>query len=131
MVRKVKELIGCGLTEDDTARAVGCSTETLRKHFVEPIRVARAEKRAEAIGLLWKSARGGNVAAQKKLEEMTGRALAEEAFTGDRAPAAAPPAEKTKKLGKKEEAREQANTILHDDDWGADIAASLSGRTLN
>jgi AraC-like DNA-binding protein len=122
LVRKVEELIGCGLSEDDTARAIGCSTETLRKHFAENIRTARAKKRAEAIQLLWKSARAGNVAAQKKLEEMTGRAVAEEAVLGDRP-------QKAEKRGKKEQAAANAETAGVGTSWGDDL--HVGGRLPN
>lgn len=70
--RKVEELVSCGMSQDDVARVIGCSIPTLEKHFPDELKTGRARKRAEVIALLFKSARSGNVSAQKKLEDMTG-----------------------------------------------------------
>jgi len=120
LIRKVEELIGSGVSEDDTARAVGCSTETLRKHFAENIRGARAKKRAEAIQLLWKSARAGNVSAQKKLEEMTWRVCADKTVISA-TPESRRSAPKPANVGKKEAAQEAALSAGVGTDWGDDL----------
>jgi hypothetical protein len=91
MRREVEQMVAVGMSEDDVARAIGCATPTLAKHFAEELATGRAKKRAEVIKLLFKTARKGNVSAQKKLEAMTGAGAGA---------AAAPQA----KLGKKEEA---------------------------
>lgn len=94
--REVEEMTSCGMSEDDIARAIGCSTPTLRVHFQEELLTGRSKRRREVIKLLFKSARGGNVTAQKKLEDMTAMAAT------IRPPEAPQP--KVQKLGKKEQA---------------------------
>lgn len=116
--RRVQELVACGMSQDDVARAIGCTTPTLQKHFAEELQTGAAKKRAEALGLLWKSARSGNVAAQKKLEELTKVAAAEAAFDSLRDPAPA----KAPKLGKKEQAAEEAKGAGGPgSEWGDDL----------
>lgn len=101
--RKVEELLTGGMSKDECARAIGCSTPTLEKHFEEELANGIAKKRAEVIGLLFKSARKGNVTAQKKLEEMSRVSGAAEAVTG-REP-------KAPRLGKKEERQVAAEAV--------------------
>lgn len=101
--RKVEELVTGGMSKDECARAIGCSTPTLEKYFEEELANGVAKKRAEVIGLLFKSARKGNVTAQKKLEEMSRVSGAAEAVKS-REP-------KPAKLGKKEERQAAAKAI--------------------
>lgn len=79
MRRKVTELISVGMTHDDIARAIGCSTPTLDKNFPEELKTGASVRRAETIALLYKNARSGNLGAQKHLEGLTraGTAMAE------------------------------------------------------
>jgi hypothetical protein len=111
--RKVEELICCGMSKEDVARAIGCTKPTLVKHFMPELETGIARKRAEIIGMLFKSAKGGNVTAQKKLEEMSRIAGAEDALSR--------PAERDLKLGKKELAAEAAKTAGVDSEWGSDL----------
>lgn len=116
--RRVQELVACGMSQDDVARAIGCTTPTLQKHFPEELQTGAAKKRAEAITLLWTSARKGNVAAQKKLEELTKVVAAEAAFDGMPEPAP----RKAPKLGKKEQAAEEAKGAGGaGTEWGDDL----------
>ncbi|HUC70398.1 MAG TPA: hypothetical protein VMS01_04320 [Stellaceae bacterium] len=98
--RAVEEMRACGEAQETIARAIGCSDETLRKHFANELATGHAVRRREVIGLLFQSARGGNVSAQRKLDDMT------------RPGAARPEGERAPPLGKKEEAQEAA---LHPD----------------
>lgn len=100
--REVEEMIACGMSEDDVARAVGIATETLRKHFVEELATAKAKRRGEVIKLLFRNARKGNVSAQKHLEAMT--SLAGTARPAERI---APTDKPAARVGKK--AQEQAD----------------------
>ncbi len=70
----VEEMKFVGESDNMIARALGIDPDTLRKHFANELADGHAQRRKEIIGLLFKSARDGNVAAQKKLEEM-GRVL--------------------------------------------------------
>lgn len=107
MRRKVTDAIGCGISEDDIARAIGCSTPTLRQHFAEELLTGRAVRRVESVSLLWKSARAGNVSAQKKIEEMTG---ATETMRPPGEGLGAGAGTKEPKLGKKDQAEADART---------------------
>lgn len=119
--RQVGELLACSMSKKDIARVLGIHEETLEKHFGEELATGAAKRRAEVIGLLFKNARAGNVSAQKKLEEMSGQAVAAASFDQPEAGRrAAPPAAKPK--GKKEAAAEAALTAGQGSDWGEDLA---------
>lgn len=107
----VEEMVACGMRQDDIARAVGISTPTLVKRFADELAGGGARRRAEVVKMLFGAARKGNVAAQKKLEEMTARAMAAEAF---QAPAETP-------KGKKEAAVDAAHRAGRDSEWGSDL----------
>lgn len=77
--RKVEELVSCGVSQEDCARAIGISKPTLVKHFEEELSSGAAKKRAEVISMLYKAAKKGNVSAQRTLEGMTRAATADEA----------------------------------------------------
>jgi predicted RNA-binding Zn ribbon-like protein len=98
--QKVEQLIGCGMSQDAVARAIGISTPTLVKHFAEELANGVATKRSEIIGMLFKSAKSGNVTAQKKLEEMNRLAAAAEAMAGlpEQPPKAEPMGKKAQTL---------------------------------
>lgn len=108
--RKVERLISCGMSQDDVARAIECSTPTLQKHFPEELRTGAAKQRAEAIELLWKNAKAGNVSAQKHLEAMT-RAGAAASALADRELGEAEPDAPAKPIGKKEQQRQAAQKV--------------------
>ncbi len=110
--RQVAELVSCGMTVQDVARVLGCSPDTLRKHFPEELRSGTAKKRAEVIGLLFRSARKGNVAAQKHLSACVGAA------GGPDKPSA------LSVKGKKAAAQDDAARVAAggDNEWGSDLA---------
>lgn len=95
------------------ARALKVSPPTLRKHYGECLKEGSARKRAEVIGLLFTSARSGNVSAQKKLAEMTASVVAQESFSESAARSEPRPAP----LGKKAQAQEAAKTATRGTDW--------------
>jgi hypothetical protein len=104
--RKVEELVSCGMSKDECARAIGCSTPTLEKHFEDELANGVAKKRAEVIGMLYRAAKKGNVTAQKKLEEMSRIAGAAEAVDARSKPVKGP------RLGKKEEQQAAADAVV-------------------
>lgn len=104
--RKVSELVACGMSQQDVARAVGCSAPTLVAHFAAELATGRAVRRAEVIGLLFRQARGGNVTAQKALEHLT-------SITSP----GAPPPQTARKSGKKEQAEIDAATAGEGTEW--------------
>lgn len=99
----VEEMRFVGESENTIARALGIDPDTLRKHFSEELADGHAQRRKEVIGMLFKSARSGNVSAQKKLEEM-GRAGGASIAVKEREA-------KAPKLGKKEEQKVAAKAV--------------------
>lgn len=102
----VEEMKFCGEPEVVIARAIGIDVDTLRKHFADELAGGHAQRRKEVIGMLFKEARGGNVSAMRKLEEL-GRP------PGDQDGSAARPADAPRqaKLGKKQEQQQAAEQI--------------------
>lgn len=94
----VEQMRMVGEAEAVIARAIGIDVGTLRKHFSEELANGHAHRRKEVIGMLFDTARGGNVAAIKRLEEL-GRAAE---------PTVKPKAEK---IGKKETAKIAARRV--------------------
>lgn len=121
------------MNEDAVAAVIGVSRPTLRLYFAEELDHGRARKKAEVISLLYKTARKGNVSAQKKLNELIG--IAEAADYGKQpspdedAPAKREQPPKPTKLGKKEEAALAAQTAGEGTDWGDDLKVPTT--TLN
>lgn len=101
--RTVEQMKFCGESENTIARALNIDPDTLRKHFVDEIADGHAQRRKEVIGLMFDAARGGNVAAIKKLEEMGRIAAASEAVNGR--------GKRDLKLGKKEERQIAAENV--------------------
>ncbi len=106
--RKVSELTACGMSQDDIARAIGCSSPTLVVHFADELTTGRARRRAEVIGLLFRQARRGNVTAQKALEQLTGMS-----------PPGSPAPQAARKSGKKEQAEIDAGTAAEGTEWAS------------
>ncbi|MBN6819533.1 hypothetical protein JRF84_08010 [Methylobacterium organophilum] len=113
---QVEMMVAVNASVREISLALGVTANTLRKHCKVELALGRSRKRAELVALLWGSARGGNVSAQKKLVEMTDLAAAEAAFVP-----AEPEAEKPRRLGKKEEAALAAETAGQGTDWASDL----------
>lgn len=112
MRKRVEEMRSCQMSQEQIAKALGITRPTLEKHFKEEISIGAAVRRAEVIGLLYKQARKGNIAAIKHLEQMTKVQIAVEAAderaNGGEAPAAAVASTRMQKTGKKEQRLESA-----------------------
>ncbi len=91
----VEQMKFCGESDNVIARALQIDPDTLRKHFADELQDGHAHRRREVIGLLFRSARDGNVSAQKHLEGIGRASGAAEALERR--------ADKAPKLGKKEE----------------------------
>ncbi|ODT22235.1 MAG: hypothetical protein ABS35_15405 [Kaistia sp. SCN 65-12] len=127
--RTVEEMKACGESDNVIARSLGVDVDTLRKHCARELEHGLSNRRREVIGLLFKSARGGNVTAQKRLEEITRTVGAAEEFdraardgAGAESGAAPAPAARQPKLGKKELQREEAFKAGVNSEWGEDLA---------
>ena len=102
----VEEMKYFGEDEAVIARALGIDIKTLKKHFADELDGGFAARRKEIVGMLFKSAREGNVSAQRKLEEIGKVAGAAEEVDRRTSQPPVPPA--PPKLGKKEEANVRA-----------------------
>lgn len=94
----VERLVFTGMTQAHIARALGISLPTLRLHFVDELETGAARKKAEVINMLFASARGGNVSAQRKLIGMAPADLSKDEA-------------KEEKRGKKEQQQLDAETV--------------------
>ncbi len=115
-VSRVRQLVLAGWTTDQIAVELGISRPTLRKHYLPDIKKARraalAEMKAKNIARLEKAADDGNVAAIKELN----RIVEVEALDVPTQRQPEPPAP-AKKLGKKEQAQNDALTGHEDTGW--------------
>src|SRR5262249_52664194 len=111
---EVSLMLACGMTHEAIARAIGCTPPTLYKHFADELAHGAAKKRREILQMLHKSAKAGNVSAQKKLEEVSRGAGAAAEF--ERATSKPEPA------GKKAAAAEAAKKVGGEgSEWGDDL----------
>ena len=69
--RSVEQMVSVGESHLTIARALGIDDDTLRKHFRTELDFGLAKRRQEAVEILFKAARKGNVSAAKRIEEMT------------------------------------------------------------
>lgn len=123
--RAVEQMVSVGESKATIARALRIDDDTLDKHFADELANGLARRRMEVSDLLFKSARKGNVSAQKHLDQRIGIAAAEAAFGGDK-PAAPAEQPRPRKLGKKEEAQAAAETAGSGTDWGNDLNPAAS-----
>jgi hypothetical protein len=110
--RQVEILIGGGMSQDDIARAIGRTLETLRRHFVEELRCGRAKSRAAVIVAQFETALKGNASAQDKY---LGKSQ-----VGTNVPADPLPA-RPLRLGKKDVAQLAASRAGEGSEWGDDL----------
>lgn len=101
--KTVEEMKFCGESDATIARALNIDPDTMRKHFADELADGHAQRRKEVIGLMFSAARGGNVAAIKKLEEMGRVTAASDAVKGREKP--------EPKRGKKEERQIAADNV--------------------
>jgi hypothetical protein len=100
----VEQMRYCGESDNVIARALRISPHTLRKHFADELENGHANRRREVIGLLFESAKNGNISAQKTLQDIGRVAGAAEAIDRRSEPAPA-------KVGKKEEQQAAAERV--------------------
>jgi hypothetical protein len=108
--KKVAVAAGGGMSHEEIALGLGISRNTLAKHYEHELSIGAYEKRLEALGAMHKSAKKGNVAAQKAYLALTPRASA---------PPVQPPdgTAKPPEVGKKEQANRDAVTAAAGTDW--------------
>jgi len=101
---KVRVLKAGGMSNEAIAEAVGISEPTLRKHFSSELDRGTAKVRADLLMARYRSAMGGNVAAQNKMIEQVAASQAQEKRSPEKR-------EKREKLGKKEERQVAAQNV--------------------
>lgn len=119
--KTVEQMRYCGEPIAVIARAVGIDEDTLKKHFAEELADGHAKRRREVIGLMFTSARNGNVSAQKRLEEM-GAGL-DKVREAPQEPAA-------QRVGKKEAAKADADAAVAAGGKFAPRLAVVGGTTV-
>lgn len=97
---KVRVLKAGGMSNEAIAEAIGISEPTLRKHFLSELDRGSAKVRADLLMARYRSAMGGNVAAQNKMIEQVAASQAQE----KRSP-------KPEKMGKKQEQKVAAQNV--------------------
>ena len=114
---QVELFLACGMTHDQISAALAIDSATFKKHFTSEIETGRGRARARILGMLVTSAQGGNVSAQKRLEEMSRLATPAPSFE------AAQDQERAPAKGKKEAAQEKARETVAtpSSDWGDDL----------
>ena len=111
---KVQVLRASGMAKEVIATVIGIATETLNKHFADDLETAVAQRTAAVMVARYRSAIGGNVAAQNKFLELAG---------------AVPPKPKRRakpaRLGKKARATFDAQTADRGTEWACLTSAPL------
>lgn len=108
---KVRVLKASGMSQEAIAEAIGISVPTLAKHFTSELDRGTAKVRADLLMARYRSAMGGNVAAQNKMIEQVGAAAAEQSRVPARAPSKPT---KAPKLDKEEWALAAADAVQTD-----------------
>ena len=103
---KVQILRASGMSLNAIATAIDIHPETLRKHFADDLEIAVAKRTAAVLMARYRSAIGGNIAAQTKFLELAG------AIPSKPKRRAKPP-----RLGKKERATLEAQTPDRGTSW--------------
>lgn len=112
---KVELWAATNMTQREMARALGVSEPTLRAAFADELENGAARKRAEAIVMLHRAARAGNVAAIKELAARIDEADLARLGGMPAAPKAPSPKEDTP--GKKARALEDAHEVATSGSW--------------
>lgn len=118
---RVEILVGGGMAIEEIAAALDLAKNTLKKHFGAELTRGRSRKRAEALEAMFNSAKGGNVSAQKAYIALNTVAAADAAWMEPTAADATAPTAKSPKLGKKEQALEDASTAGLGTEWKGDL----------
>src|SRR5690606_8281401 len=103
--RKVTNAAAAGMSHEEIAIALGVSRNTLEKRYEKELSTGALNRRMEVIDAMTRTARKGNVSAQKALLAMTPTL-------------AAPPVVPEKPKGKKEQQAADAVTAAQGTEWG-------------
>lgn len=121
MRAKVEILVAAHQSELNIARVIGCSHETLRKHFREELDTGFAKRNAEVIFAQFETAIKGNASAQSKWLQRSGSQPHLSAYVPPKVAAEEP---KAQKLGKKA----QAVADAHNPDTSTSMGERIARR---
>lgn len=107
---RVAVLVALNQSQADIAAAIGIREPTLRKHYFRELRDGLSQKRAEALVMIYESAKKGNVAAQKELIKLLDKADIDATVRRFQTADAKATPKKPPRLGKKEQADLDAAT---------------------
>lgn len=119
--QQVEDAAILGASQDDIARVLGIDRNTLVKYFQPELSKAALHLRIEAMGQLRRSAKKGNVSAQKKLADWSESLIAAQEQGKDQDGNPAAPKKRGVKLGKKEQAQLEAKNAGDGNEWGEDL----------
>lgn len=114
--RKVANAAGGGMSHEEIALGLGISRKTLEKHFEHELSIGAYAKRLEVLDAMQRTAKRGNVAAQKAYLQLTPRASAPPPPPQPEDAAGAPES-KSAPVGKKEQAQADALTAQVGTEW--------------
>jgi len=132
MRRSVEEQVACGVPHDQIAWSFSITKDTLYKYFWDNLEHGKARKRRELYEWIFKSAKKGNIGAQRKLVELVEAGLVAQDMLDraqERKPADAEP--KEPKLGKKEQALKEAKEPDLSTPLGELMAMRQRGTAIN
>lgn len=118
--RKVEICAGAGMPHEEIAAALGISVSELVAEFEAELATGAYQRRMENLCALYKSAQDGSVNAQKAYANGAPQLMVPKPKEDDAKEA------KPAKLGKKEQAKEDAVTAAEGSDW-ADLLPSHGG----
>lgn len=117
---RVRILVAAGMGTAEIAVALGISEPTVRRHYAAELATGGAEKRAELIERLYRTAMAGNTTALREMLAMIDKAALERvADTVDARAQSDAASRKPETPGKKEQAAEDARTIAVTSKWAA------------
>ena len=121
-------MIAANFRPEIIAKRLDVTVPTFRRVFRADLDTANEMKRAELVIAMQRTAKGGNITAQRHLYELLERAELERL---DAEVKGAPAAEKpSKALGKKEQAAIDANEVMADPEW-RDLLQPAPSQPLN
>lgn len=113
--RQVETLVAGGISEPAIAAEIGICQNTLRKHFGDELAMGHDRARARVLLRLDRESEAGNVSASKHLDQKFAVAAAAARFTAPESQA------KGSKLGKKQQAKADAQEAGEGTAWGDDL----------
>lgn len=130
MRRDVEQMVACHVPHEQIAISIGCNRDTLYKYFDDNLKHGLARRRREIIELMFRSARKGNIGAQRKIMELVDTGMVAQDML-ERVSEVLPKAATEPKLGKKERAVKDASEPDVSTPLGELMAMRQRGQPVN